>query len=281
MAYFNGPALIDPPMAPAAPMGIFDVALGPMSFPVEAAQGGGVILVPDDCASDFYLIAMDCPPITGAKTFTGVEAPISGSPFTVMTSYTCGSIGFSFEEATQRVRTRMQLREQRAVERRIWGGSTGVLGTIPGLFASATSLGSASCVTEALEMLEQTLADNGVLDGIIHARPGMAAHLAQSHLIYDQAPRVRRTAINTRLAFGQGYTGVGPTGQAVSTDTEWMYATGRVLIWGGDTFVSDPGMGLNRTTNQLYLVAERTFAVAIECGIWAVQVTRNCTTAGA
>jgi hypothetical protein len=281
MAYFNGPTLIEPPQAPMPPVGIFSVALGPMPFPAEAAQGGGVMYVPNDCEDDVFLLAMDCPPTTGAKTFSALEAPISGAPFTVMTSYTCGSIGYSFPEVEQRVRLRMQLREQRGVEKRIWGGSTGVLGSVPSLFANAISLGNAACITEAVEMLEQTLADNAVLDGIIHARPGMGAHFAEAHLLDRNGPgKAPTTLINTRVVFGQGYAGTGPSGGAVSTDSEWIYATGRVVIWAGDTFVSDPGMGLNRTTNQLYVLAERTFAVAIECGIWAVQVTRNCTTAG-
>lgn len=279
MPQFTGPTLIPAPLAPQVPIGLFDVALGPMDWPTDVS-GGGVIYVPDACEDDAFLIAMDCPAITGAKTFSGVETPVSGAPFAVMTSYTCGSLGFSFDEIEQRVRTRMDLRAQRAVERRVWQGSTGTLGTIPGLFANAPIVGNAACPVEAMEMLEQTLADNGVLDGIIHARPGMAPHLDNNHQIYEVNSRVRRTTLNTKLVFGQGYGGSGPTGQAATADSEWMYASGRVLIWATDTMVSNVGWGLNRTTNQISALGERIFAVAIECGVWAVQVTRNCTSAG-
>jgi hypothetical protein len=280
MAYFNAPALIDAPPYPRVPAGIFSVALGPYEFPEPAAQGGGVQYVPNSCEDDVFLIAMDCPPTTGAKTLSAVEAAVSGGPFAVMTSYTCGSFGFSAAEAEQRVRWRMQLREQRGVERRIWSGSSGVNGTIPSLFAGAVNLGAASCSTEAIEMLEQALADAAVPDPIIHARPGMASHLGMAHLVEPGPGGIPTTLLGTRVVFGQGYAGTGPTGQAPTTDTEWLYASGRVVIWGSPTEVSDWGMGLNRTTNQVTMLAERIFAVVVECGVWAIQVTRNCTTAG-
>lgn len=274
------PYLADAPPVPPRQYGLFDVALGPMPFPVPEAVGGGVIYVPDTCEDDVFLIAMDCPAITGTKTFSGVETPVSGAPFVVMTSYTCGSIGFSFEEIEQRLRTRMALREQRAVEKRLWSGSTGVLGTITGLFANAQVVGAAACVTEAVEMLEQQAADVGLVAPIIHARPGMAAHMSQAHQT-EQVGRQKQTYLGTPIVFGQGYSGVGPTGQSVDTNTEWMYLSGRVLIWAGDTQVSNVGWGLNRTTNQITAWAEKPYAVAVECGVWAVSVTRNCATTGA
>lgn len=279
MPQFEGPTYINPEPIAERPLGLFDVALGPLPMPRPETQGGGIIYVPDSCADDVYLIAMDCPPITGTKTFTALESPVSGAPFAVMTSYTCGSIGFSFDEVEQRLRTRMMLREQRAVERRLWQGSTGDLGTIGGLFATATTVGPASCPVEAVEILEQTLADNGVVGGIIHARPAMAPHLNNNHLVYENG-RIRRTCLNTRIAFGQGYAGTGPTGQAVSGDTEWMYATGRVVIYGSEVAIPPIEQTLDRSLNQIYALAERVFVVSVECGIWAIQVTRNCTTSG-
>lgn len=281
MATINAPYLIDTPPPPPRPYGIFDVALGPMPFPVPPAQGGGVLYVPDTCNNDVFLYAMNCPPVSGAKTFSTNEFPVSGSPFAVITSYTCGAVGYTFEEAEQKVRTRMSLREQRAVERRIWQGSpAGGIGGIPGLFRNAVDLGPSGCVTEAVEVLEQALADNGVVGGMIHTRPGMSAHLNTSFLIYEGPGRIKRTVINTPYVFGQGYDGSGPTGQPADTNVEWMYATGRVAIWQSDVEVPDPRQTFDRATNQQMLLAERIYAVSIECGVWATQVTRNCVTAG-
>jgi hypothetical protein len=281
MAIVNAPEFIATPAPPPRPYGIFDVALGPMPFPVPASQAGGVLYVPDTCNNDVFLYAMNCPPVSGSKTFSTNEFPVSGSPFAVITSYTCGALGYSFEEVEQKVRTRMSLREQRAVERRIWQGSpAGGIGGIPGLFRNAVDLGPSSCVTEAIEVLEQALADNGVIGGIIHARPGLTAHLQTSFLIYEGPGRVKRTVLNTPYVFGQGYDGSGPTGQPADTNVEWMYASGRVVIWQSEVEVPDPRQTFNRATNQQMLLAERIYAVAIECGVWATQVTRNCTTAG-
>lgn len=281
MATFTGPAYIDPPPIVTRQYGIFDVALGPMPFPAPAAQGGGVIYVPNGCSDAYDLYQLNCPPTTGTKSFAGVETPVSGDPFGVITSYTCGSLGFSFDEAAGRVRTRMFLREQQAVEKRIWQGSSGVLGTLTGLFRNATNLGSASCPAEAISILEQTLADNGVPSGLIHARVGMSTHFAAGHIFEHPSPRLYTTPYGTPYVFGQGYDGTGPTGQAVTSSTEWLYASGRVLIWQDpEIFVPPPGEVLNRSTNQLTLTAERIYAVAIECGVWAIQVTHSCVTAG-
>lgn len=283
MAIFVGPTLIAPPPMPPRPYGLFDVALGPMPFPEEPSRGAGVQYVPDTCNDNVYLYDMTCPPVTGSKTFDVLETAVSGSPFAVITSYTCGSIGYSFAEIEQRLRGRMSLREQRAVERRVWQGQAPDEGQGPivGLFRNATSLGSAGCVTEAMELLEQALADNGVVGGIIHARPGMAPHLEQAHQVQYASGGRLQTCLRTPFCFGQGYDGTGPVGQAPTTSTEWMYASGRVLIWQDSEVLVPPiGQTMDRATNQIYSTAERIYAALVECGVWAVEVTRTCTTTG-
>lgn len=272
----NAPSLIPTPPAPPRPYGLFDVALGPMPFPEAGAMGGGIQYVPDTCEDDVFVYAMNCPPVSGTKSFSGNEPAISGTPFGVFTSYTCGSIGYSFAEVEQKVRLRMQLREQRGVERRLWQGvPQGGIGGLPGLFQSATALSAASCITEALFSLEQALADNGVVGGIIHARPGMSAVMAQAHLLETRG-RQLVTRLGTPVVFGQGYNGTGPAGQATTATTEYMYASGRVLIWGSDTWVPPIGETMDRSLNQIYTVAERIFDVIVECGSWAIQVTHDC-----
>ncbi len=277
----NALMLIDTPQAPPRPPGLFDVAMGPMPFPRPEAMGAGIVYVPDTCEDDVFLYAMNCPPVSGSKTFSLNEAPVTGAPFAVVTSYTCGSIGYTFDEVDQKVRTRMSLREQRAVERRVWQGSPlGGIGGFPGLLQGSTTLTAASCVTTAIQALEQALADNGVIGGIIHARPAMAAHLSQAHLVETVARNRFTTRLGTPIVFGQGYDGTGPAGQAVAADTEYMYASGRVMIWQSDVMVPPLQETFDKTLNQQYALAERIYAAAIECGSWAIQVTRNCTTAG-
>lgn len=275
----NAVTLIATPPAPQRPAGLFDVALGPMAFPEAPAMGGGIQYVPDTCEDDVFIYAMNCPAVSGSKTFSPNEPAISGAPFGVYTSYTCGSLGYSFAEVEQKVRTRMMLREQRAVERRLWQGvPAGGTGGLPGQFQSATTLTAASCMTEALVSLEQSLADNGVVGGLIHARPGMSAVMAQAHLIEKGPGRQTVTRMGTPVVFGHGYNGTGPAGQPVTTTTEYLYASGRVLIWGSDTEVPPIGQTMDRALNQIYTVAERIFVTIVECGVWAIQVTHDCTT---
>jgi hypothetical protein len=283
VATFLGPMLIEPPSPPPRPYGLFDVALGPMAFPVEAAVGGGVQYMPDTCENNIYLYDMSCPAPSGSKTFDVMETAISGGPFAVITSFLCGSVGITEAEVRQRVLTRMQLHEQRAVERRVWQGQTLAQGqgAITGLFRNATNVGPAGCSTEAIELLEQALADNGIVGGMIHARPGMAAHLANAHQVeYGRGNRIQ-TSLGTPYVFGQGYDGSGPTGQPADGSTEWMYASGRVLIW-QDPEIQVPNLDqvFRQSSNERIAVAERVYAVVVECGVFTTQVTRTCTTTG-
>lgn len=276
---FRAPVLIDPPAPPPRPPGLFDVALGPMPFPRVEGQTDGVIYVPDACTVGSFLYQINCPAVSGTKTFTGIEAPVSGAPFATIATYTCGAIGFTWDEAERRVRTRLALREQRLVEQRVWQGFGGPFGNMTGLLRGATSLGNAGCAVEAIEMLEQALADNAVIGGVIHARPGMSAHLAKG-MVLTGSGRSFATPLGTPYIFGRGYDGTGPNGEATTTDDEYMYASGRVILWQDpEVFVPPASQVFDKSTNQLSLVAERVYAVAIECGTWAVKVTRNCTTA--
>lgn len=282
MANIAPPVLIDPPLPPPRPYGLFDVALGPMEMPRVEAQAGGIEYVPDTCTDDVFLYAINCPAVSGDKTFSGIEDAVSGAPFGVITSYTCGSLGFTLEEVRNRVEIRMSLREQRAVERRVWQGfdNSNAQGALTGLFRGATTLSAASCPTDAVAALEQALADNGVVGGIIHARPYMSSHLAQSHLLREGPGRRIRTWRDTPVCFGEGYDGTGPAGQAVTATVEYMYASGRIAIWGSPIQIPDLRQTFGRTDNQVYAIGEKVYVAAVECGVWAVAVTRDCGTAG-
>jgi hypothetical protein len=274
--------LLQAPPPPPRPYGLFDVAMGPMPMPRVEAQAGGIMYVPDACEDDIYLYGIECPPVSGTKTFAAVESPVSGAPFAAVTSYTCSVQGYSFEEAAQRVRTRMTLHEQRAVERRLWQGSTGTgaLGQLTGLLRGATDItpsGTATCIQDAVSILEQRLANNGISGGIIHARPKLVPHLAAEHQIREASGRRLTTPLGTAYSFGQGYDGTGPAGEATTVSTDWIYATGRVLIWqDSEVFIPPPSQVLNKSTNVLTLLGEKTYVVIVECGAWAVEVSHPC-----
>jgi hypothetical protein len=278
VAVFNGLYYADPPPPPVRPPGLFDAAIGPMPFPNPNAVGGGVQYIPDDCG-DVYIWGMSCPPVSGAKTFQALPAAVSGFPFTVYTSYTCNLVGISYDEARQRVLTRASLRMQRGVERIFWGGTNAAPGLpgITGLLRGATALTAASCTASAIATLEQGLVDNGIIGGIIHARPYMMPFLANLHVLEPNG-RGWKTPLGTPIVFGQGYDGTGPNGEAVTATVEYMYATGRVPIWQDpEIWVPPVDGGFNTSTNVLTLMAEQVYAMGIECGKFSVAVTRDCT----
>lgn len=269
----DAPVVIDPPAPPPVPYGLFNAAVGPLPLPRIEAAVGGIEYQPDTCGVA-RLWASECESVT-AKVFDDGVDTLTADPFVVYASWLCGSIGYTEEEIRRRLLTRMNLKAQRAVEARLWQGNSGL--SLDGLLADeAVSLGNAGCPVEAVRMLEQALADNAIAGGIIHARSGMSAYLADAHLVERPRANLLTTPLGTTYSFGQGYGGTGPSGQAVTSTTEWMYASGRVIVWASDVFVPPIREVLNRTTNQQYAVAEQQYLLAIECGVWAVQVTREC-----
>jgi hypothetical protein len=278
VAVFNALYYAEPPPPPVRPPGLFDASIGPIPFPSPNAVGGGVQYIPDACG-DVYLWGMNCPPVSGSKTFLGLPTPVSGFPFAVLTSYQCSMVGIDYDEARARVLARAALFMQEGVERAFWqGGNAPGLPGLTGLLRGATPLTAASCPVTALAILEQGLADNNIFGGVIHARPYMAPFFANNHLLLPDG-RGWKTHAGTKIVFGHGYDGTGPNGEAVTTTVEYMYATGRPIIWQDpEIFVPPVEGGLNRSTNILTLMAEQVYAMGIECGKWSVAVTRDCTT---
>lgn len=267
--------VIDPPAPPSPPYGIFNAALGPLDLPDLRAEVAGIEYQPDNCGIA-RLWGSACEAVTSKVFDEGVDT-LDADPFVVYSSWLCGSIGYTETEIRRRMLVRLALQEQRAVEQRIWQGNTGL--GITGLFRAAdvTTLTAASCPRSAVAALEQALADSGVSGGIIHARPYMVPWLANNHLVERPSARLLTTPLGTPYSFGQGYDGTGPGGQAVTSTVEYMYATGRVVIWRGEPIVPTIRQTLNRATNQQYAIAERPYMATVECGIWAVAVTRECT----
>lgn len=278
MAFFtDASVVVEPPAPPQAPYGLFNVA-PPQALPRLEAEVGGIEYQPDTCGI-VRLWNSQCDPVT-SKIFDEGVPTILADPFAVYTSWLCGSIGYSEDEIRRRLLTRLSLKEQIGVEQRLWGGDAGQ--EIDGLFqdADVVDLGDAACVTAGISALEQILADNNVVGGIIHARPGISTWLAQEHLIERPTSRLMTTPYGTPYVFGMGYDGSAPQGTAPSTSlgigNEWIFATGRVQVWRGDAFVPPVRQVLDRTTNQQYALAERPYLVAVECGIWAVRITTEC-----
>lgn len=271
------PFYVEPPAAPPASYGLFAASVGPVDMPSEHAIGGGVEFVPDYC-TEAHLYPSPCDfgaiPVP-TKVFDPADPEIVAPPFRVYASVLCGSMSFNFEESRARAIRRLAAAEQKAVESQFWGLPS--TDNFPSYLRSGaiavTGLAAAASVVAGIAALEQQMADCYGHPALIHMRPRLAAYLAANHQIFWQAP-VWRTARGSTVVFGDGYSGLGVADAPPGAATEWMYATGRVHIWrSADVHVPDPRQTFDRAVNQVKVIAERDYAMGVECCAAAVQVT--------
>ena len=265
------PEWIDAPPAPPAAYGLFSVAIGPTSLS-EHGAGGGVQYQGDWCG-DARLYPAPCDSTPPTKTFDPMDPVTTATPFKVYASLVCGTQTYTPEEMERRVRARLSAQEQAAAEAALWGADAG---DPPGILQtlSSTTLADATNVVQGISLLEQQLATcNTGHPGIIHIRPRSAAYLADRHQLWKDGS-VWRTQRGNLVSIGDGYSGLGPADEAPTATTDWFFATGRVLVWrSDDVLVPDPRETINKSTNQYNLIAERDYAIAVECCVVAVEVT--------
>lgn len=303
------PLVLDPLPAPPVPPGLFNVAEGPLELPAHGFTSGAV-WTPDSCSLALLNpVACATPPYT-AFTLTSIEPLAQAYPFAVYASLVTGGLGYSAEEAERRVRARLVNTEQNLAERALWGGTAtlflnqqnyagttpgtagggGIAGVANGIFSQIAAagagagfldLGTAPTVKDAMSLLEQSAADNYYGQAVVHARPRIAAFVGATgqFRVIGLPPGPDKTYMYTNnlnvYNFGNGYLGTGPTGQAVDATSEYMWATGRVIVWRSpDIAVSPPDQLLDRTSNQRGIYAFRNYMIGVECFAATIKVTR-------
>ena len=150
----------------------------------------------------------------------------------------------------------------------------------PNLVSEAADLaGAAVSAVHALAELEQALATVGNTRGMIHIRPGILTLLVADDALHREG-NVYYTAMDNIVVPGRGYLGTGPAGQAISTTSEWMYAsTGVVVVRRSEIRYSpemaDPEyMRVDRAINDIEVRAERVALAALDTSgsVFAKQV---------
>ncbi len=274
------PMLIDAPAAPPVQYGLFDVATGPTNNLPVHANSSGAIWESEACGQPHLYPAACVDVAYPAMTYDTDGGTTTAFVFNVYASEKCAVAGRTNAEAEGRVRTKLALNEQFAVEKALWGGGDGVTGIFQQMQAlgSVTTLADTTTLTEGVALLEQKAAESYRGRAIIHARPRLQAYAASRNLVEGNAGipgQKLTTRIGNYWSFGSGYSGVGPASEAVDATTEFMFITGRVLVWRSpEVFVTPGDQILNRTDNQRAIHAMRTYAVAVECVVAATQVTR-------
>ncbi|KAF2774622.1 hypothetical protein [Streptomyces sp. OM5714] len=282
--------IVDPPAFTALPHGLWDSIQHPTASGSHWQQGiTWVERCPDgDTTYDKCLsvTGTGSPPVPAAKTGNVDQTSRGASPFTVYAQFECSPVGVGDaatvgSDALARV-------EQRQVEGAFWTGAAGGQPVVfPHLAADAEVVDSQDIVLQptatpivtggadvahALGVLEQALADCYAGQGLIHVPRSALPTLAAWKLArVDDDGRLVTPGGNLIVA-GTGYTGSGPDGAAAAAGTSWIYATGPAFGHRSDVYVSPVRESLDRSTNTLRMLAERTYVIGYTCCLLAAHI---------
>lgn len=235
----------------------------------------------DDCLA---VTGTGSPPEPPAKTANVEQGFRGAAPFTVYAEFECSPIGLA--EAESIASDALARVEQTQVEAAFWTGSAGGQPVVfPHLAADAevvdgevvlqtvaSPVVTGADVAHALGALEQELADCYAGQGLIHVPRSVLPTLAAWNLVrVDDDGRLVTQAGNLIVA-GTGYTGSGPDGAAPADGTAWIYATGAAWAYRSDPYVSRLRDSLDRTSNTIRMLAERTYLLGFECCLLAAHI---------
>jgi len=275
--------LVARPTRVTSPYGLFSVA----QLPTETGPHWqlGIRTEIGTCAP--ASVTVDSCAVTGTGSLVQVDAmsTLGATPFTVFSSPACGPVGF-LDDARKYATDALTNGEQRAVEREFW---TGANGTTPHLAANAQIISSDGSIeqtaatvvvsggasvdpVEGLGLLEDALGWCYGAEGVIHAPPSVVTAWVARGLIRREGTSLRSPG-NHQVVMGDGYPGTGPDG-SLPTGSRWVYATGAIQLRRGPIEVrgSTSGEVVDRSKNDVVVVAERTYVVNWECCHLAIQI---------
>lgn len=252
--------------------GLLTAASGPMDLSPHG-EGGGVRYEAVTCGEAFsYPIGCANDVVSApTKRLDGGDPLVEALPFTVVASIECGSLGYTESEFDAKIRRRLANGEQGAVEQAFWTGNT----------PAGADLGIDNLQDSAVAVFPPDNTDiRGVVAGLedyayraegygsvayIHAPVSVAAWAANAYLIIEDGP-LKRTPFGSIWVFGGGYPGTGANGAFPFAGGAYMHITGQVNVWRAAEVTTYPmSATLNRETNQMLLLAERTYAVGFDC----------------
>lgn len=249
-----------PGMTVAAPepgrrrYGLFDAAIGPLDLPPHA-QVGGVRYVPEDCG-EAYAYPVNCEADPPNKPIDTDNEEVQTGVFAVLSTLECGALGYSMEELEAKVRRRLEGTEQAAVERALWSGLdfqgdaldirslTGEAEAVPMAFEAD----NVAELVGALERYAYTEQGYGY-QAVIHAPVEVAAFAFHDGLVLMDGNR-KVTPMGSIWSFG-----------AYGSGSVWI--TGQTSVWRAPSV--EVAKSFDRITNEVLLLAERTYAVSFDC----------------
>lgn len=260
-----------------------------VSEPITPEDGHweGGITWDDEYCSSIHSSLEYCPiPVTGfpPKITDRDFQSCCADPFLVYASYDCPPVGHTAGEAFSIAEKRLSNKEEREVERVFWTG----IAEDGGVVNPSLSFGNSECgstpinltspsgpvgVVASMAVLESALGECAPGTGVIHANFGLASFLAASFLI-NQRDDQWYSVTGQRLAIGAGYPGTGPAGTDPAPGTTWVFATGPVVIYRSDVFLTPDRYkeAIDARLNSVQVYAERIYSVGWSCCLFAIQV---------
>jgi hypothetical protein len=170
----------------------------------------------------------------------------TAAPITIYAGATCGAIGWSYREAVQHARETLRMGEQRALEE--WF----LRDVLCPMAVDLTPAAGAVSIAQGVAALEGWLGETYGGRGVLHVPAGAAALLGCCNLV-----------------MGSGYSvNVGPPDCTQAPAGEaWLYITGPIRVR-RESPVVVPGSDVESmriTTNDRFVLAERTFVVEVAC----------------
>lgn len=235
----------------------------------------------DECLS---VTGTGSPPEPPAKTANVDQTSRGALTITVYAEFECSPVGLA--EAESIASDALARVEQTQVEAAFWTGSAaGQPVVFPHLAADtevvdgdvvlqpvATPVVTGADVAHALGVLEQELADCYKGQGLIHVPRSVLPTLAAWNLTRLDDDGLLVTLAGNLVVAGTGYTGSGPDGSAAADGTAWIYATGAAWGYRSDPYVSRLRDSLDRTSNTIRMLAERTYLLGFECCLLAAHI---------
>jgi hypothetical protein len=187
----------------------------------------------------------------------------NAAPFTVYGYFQGNPMTETPESAQAKALDHLLQREEARVEQAFWTGDLGTLQALTG--ADQIASGTAQDYEVGLAALETAIArDYGNL-GVIHMTRG-AALIGLGKRVLEARNGRLFTVVGTPVVAGVGYDGSSPDGDAAPSGQSWAYVTPAVFGYRSEPFASSKMAGdlLDRGTNTLYAVAERTYVIGYE-----------------
>lgn len=219
-----------------------------------------------------------CPPDPGdperEKSFNRV-ADQSVEPVTVFAGVECAVPGWTFDEAVERARSILNVGEQAALEQWVWEN------VLAGAATDVSAEVGDTSVTGRLAELEKALAGVYSGTGVVHVPVVLASFMQTMGLVVREGQKLR-TVTGHAISIGAGYPATAPNGDDPPAGEAWMYISGPVTVRQGEARVAPDGdaAAINTSTNDRFVLAERTNVVQVECDVFAALVDKECCGAG-